>query len=393
MDNIFIIIFVIMNVQKIFQTLKMMMNIYQIFKIIYQINILNNKTNIKYNNNNITYTITTLSNQLNNNTDHNSIIDLTDCGYKLKYEYNISNNSDLIILKLDYYSNELITQKVEYEVYYSFDNNNKTKLNLSICENTKIKIYLPLNISKDDLNKYNSKSNLYNDICYIELNNNGKDKTLSQRQNEFNEKYNSICEDNCEIGEYDEIINKIECICYTKVKLPLISEIKINKNKLKTNFANINNIANFQLLKCSYLLFNKNNIIKNSSYYLALFLFYLNIISIFIFIFHDRLKIKYYINEFNSKNKDKDNNDENKINTIKKNKKFKSRKNCINKENILSINNNQKSKNKLFKKRESININLNISNKITNNCYTYKISNNSDNQLKTKNIKGKKKKE
>jgi hypothetical protein len=50
-------------------------------------------------------------------------------------------------------------------------------LNLSLCENTKIEISIPVNINKADIDKYNPKSNYYNDICSRAMSDNGTDVT------------------------------------------------------------------------------------------------------------------------------------------------------------------------------------------------------------------------
>ena len=60
---------------------------------------------------------------------------------------------------------------------------------------------------------------------------------------------------------------------FVKVILPLISEIKVDRNKLFSNFKDIRNIGNFQILSCIKLFLNEYNIFKNSSYYMLIFQF------------------------------------------------------------------------------------------------------------------------
>ena len=54
--------------------------------------------------------------------------------------------------------------KVEYEVYYPLYNDENIKLNLSYCKNSKIDISIPVKID-EDIEKYNSSSDYYNDEC------------------------------------------------------------------------------------------------------------------------------------------------------------------------------------------------------------------------------------
>ena len=45
--------------------------------------------------------------------------------------------------------------KIEHEVDYPLYNQNLVKLDLSICKNTEMFISIPINISKNDLDKHN----------------------------------------------------------------------------------------------------------------------------------------------------------------------------------------------------------------------------------------------
>ena len=243
------------------------------------------------------YTITTTENQKNNKNKNESIINLGGCEIKLKEKYySIPKNDKLYILKIDALINNI--QKVEYGVYYPFTNNKLTKLDLSVCKDIKIDILIPIDIPKGEINKYNMSSAYYNDICYTLTSEVGTDKTLKDRREEFINNNLSVCEEGCDFTEYDDINKKAICSCFTKIKLPIISEIKVDKDKLISNFKNINNIGNFIMLKCIYLFFDKKNIFNNSSNYIFFILFILSIISLFVVLFYNKTKIKNIINNF-----------------------------------------------------------------------------------------------
>ena len=197
-------------------------------------------------------------------------------------------------------------------------------MNLSICANEKVNIYIPVNISINKIDKFNKSSDMYNDLCYTLTSENGTDKPLKDRQSEFVDNNLSICEEDCTFTEYDIDTKMASCSCPTKIKLPLISEIKIDKKKLASNFKDVKNIGNFNILKCIYLLFKADNILKNSSNYMALILLVLSLISKFVYCFRDKKKIKDYIkinhNQINN-NKDDKSKDTNKALVINKNKK------------------------------------------------------------------------
>ena len=79
------------------------------------------------------------------------------------------------------------------------------------------------------------------------------------------------------------------------------------------------------MLNCLHLLFNKNNILNNSSNYLFLLLFILNTLTVFIFLFYNRIKIKKFIDQFSKVNHNDD--DDNIINISTANKKVKNTRN------------------------------------------------------------------
>ena len=91
--------------------------------------------------------------------------------------------------------------------------------------------------------------------------------------------------------------------------MPLISDIKVDKNKLFSNFKDIRNVGNFKMLSCIRLLFNKSNIFKNVANYMLIILFSLSISSIIAFIFYDKNKIL----ELIEGKKDKIHNNNNKV--------------------------------------------------------------------------------
>ena len=214
---------------------------------------------------------------------------------KIKKYYNIDLNESLLIFKIDKFNEYSLIPIVEYEIY-----NIKSKkiLNISICNNTKIHILYPENIDEKKLYLYNPSSDYYKDICYIDTSEYGTDITLNDRKNEYINQNRSICEVNCDLEGYNKTIKKSICECEIKIKLPLISEIKIDREKLFSNFEDIKNIANFKMMKCIPLLFNKNNLFINSSNYLMIALFILSIISLFWFVFKNKIEIKKIINLF-----------------------------------------------------------------------------------------------
>ena len=118
--------------------------------------------------------------------------------------------------------------KIEYEVYYQLFSEQLIKLNLKYCLNTKIDILIPVSI-KDDIDKYNPSSCYYNDFCTKATSESGTDISLYDRRNLFIENNMSLCEEDCDLTDYDHITEKVKCSCLIKINLPFIDDIKFDK--------------------------------------------------------------------------------------------------------------------------------------------------------------------
>ena len=66
--------------------------------------------------------------------------------------------------KIDVVQEGLQIPKVEFDIYCKLNGSNLIKLNLSICEDSKISLSVPVKIS-GDIDKLNSSGEYYNDIC------------------------------------------------------------------------------------------------------------------------------------------------------------------------------------------------------------------------------------
>ena len=147
-------------------------------------------------------------------------MNLCNCENILKNNYNISYNDLLYILQIISQENENIKiPKIEYEIYYPFYNNNTLiKLDLNLCKNTKIEISIPVTIN-DILDKYNPKSGYYNDICYKTKSESGTDISLKDRRNEFVDNNMTLCEENCDLINYNYTNEKVKCSCDIKINI------------------------------------------------------------------------------------------------------------------------------------------------------------------------------
>ncbi len=254
-------------------------------------NIINNTnitkdTNIVIEGDNVVFQIISSENMEQNINKNVSIIYLGDCADKLKEYYKID---DLLIFKMDLELNNTPPMVLNYEVY---NPNNFTKLNLSLCEGMKIKVYSPYTPSEESLSKllklnesgydlYNPNDSFYQDICSPFTTDNGTDILLSDRKADYFEDI-SLCEDGCTYEGYDYTIHKAKCECNVKEEI----EVKENQNTKKEFFSSFSfdSFSNFKVLKCFKLVFSiigqKNN---KGSYIFIVVIFFCIILNI---IFH-----------------------------------------------------------------------------------------------------------
>ena len=202
---------------------------------------------------NIVFALTTSENQKNKEYKNISKIKLGECENILRNHYNLSDNDSLIIFKIDIYEEKFQIPILLYQIYSP---KIKTNLDLNLCKDTKINIIIPVSIDENCLFKYNPSSDYYNDICYTYTTEMGTDITLKDRRDEFINNNLSLCEENWEFERYNFDEKTVLCKCLVKIKLPFISEIEFDKNKLKEYFNNVNTIMNINIMKCYYLLLN-----------------------------------------------------------------------------------------------------------------------------------------
>ena len=157
--------------------------------------------------------------------------------------------------------------KLQYELYYPLYTDELIKLNLTECKNTNLEISIPVKLT-DDLEKHNSSSNYYNNVCIKTTSESGTDISLKDRKNDFIKKNMTLCEEDCHLIEYNYTTEKAKCSCLIRINMPLIEDIKFDKDKLKKNFININNIANLKVLACYKQVFKLVNLLKNYGFFI-----------------------------------------------------------------------------------------------------------------------------
>ena len=291
--------------------------------------------------NNIIYQITSTYNQNNKEYNNISTINLGECESLLRFHNNISNDTTLLIFKVDIMEEGLLIPIIEYEVYNS---ETKQKLSLDICKDTKINISIPVFIDENDLFKYNISSDYYNDICFPYTSNEKTDIILDDRKKEFNQNNMSLCENNCEYQGYNFTSKRVACECLIKKIFPSLSEITLNKEQLVQKFFDFKKTMNICIIKCYKKVFCKEGIITNIGSYILLTIIISNIILAVAFKFKGYILLKNKINKIMTNLEQKKNKKNVKNNVINQN-------NILNSHQKLKQSNNLK--NKIKTKRDS----------------------------------------
>ena len=138
--------------------------------------------------------------------------------------------------KLDIKQEGMKIQKIDYDIQSKLKGSKLIKLNLTICQNSKIYLTMPIRV-KDGIDILNSSSGYYNSICYTTTSESGTDISLKDRKNEYIKK--TVCQDNCELSNYNYTTQKANCSCNVKQVQTSFDDFNINTTKLLNNIKNI----------------------------------------------------------------------------------------------------------------------------------------------------------
>ena len=222
---------------------------------------------------NYSFHLTTLDKELdviegkNNNTNKFSKIDLGECENILKEKYNLEKNISLLILKLEKLSNKSSERNLQYEIYEPI---NKTKLNLSLCKEVQIDIYVPVVLSENLEGLYNElkdlgydlfdiNSDFYQDICTPYKSTNGTDVLLSDRVDTYYNNEETQCQPNCEFSDYSLDSQYLKCECdIQNSEINFDNNNDIGSKSIYKSFFDVLKFSNYKVIKCYKLAFSLN---------------------------------------------------------------------------------------------------------------------------------------
>jgi len=256
-----------------------------------------------------------------------SVLYLNDCENKLKEKYNLDPDENLYILGIDSPNifNKSPVNVYNYEIF--LENGTQIK-DLSICENASITLSSPIiddklihyeeavHFSSYGYDIYNINDNFYTSYCSpASINNN--DITLDDRFKDFYPSNISLCNDSCTYSYVNLTSKRIFCSCY-----PYKYE-KNESEKRQESYSNyLLSLINYKIIVCYKLLYDIKNYYYNCGFFIG--------VLVLIFCFCESLIfMKFGINLINKKIFDnmpndikyKDNDNDERVDTLKNNNK------------------------------------------------------------------------
>ena len=305
-------------------------------------------------------------------------IDFSNCENILREVNGLNSSNILTTYQIEIINNneKSLINDVEYAVF----NENKERLDLSVCKDEFIIINYQIKLSKINISKinyysnlgidiFNSESQFFNDICYS-YSEGESDMILKDRISVIYQNF-SVCESNCKYNHINLRDNTVSCNCSIK-----IYEFSDNHPpRLDRIVSDSFTDSNLAVIKCYKLVFEFKNKIQNIGFWIFtvlillhfpffVYYFIFNISSIRKYIYIEMRKYHYCLqlvnpikkfNKIKKKSKKKDSQINNKYirnNSLKDNTST----TRINKSNNILFDNNASSINKKINSFSSNNI-------------------------------------
>ena len=265
-------------------------------------------------------------NQLVSNDSRFSNIDLGECEALLKTTYSIDPNLSLIFFKYERVGSIGSERDIQYEVYHPIT---YEKLNLSICEDIKVTLTIPIEIS-DELaemiqniidqgyNPFDLNDKFYREICTPYNSENGTDVLLDDREEYI---YSTIanetqCPSGCSMSSYSLDSKYITCECNandTGIVALDLNHIS-GQNILNSVLSTLKN-SNYKVMRCYNLVFNFKIFCHNYGSIITLIFFVIYVIFMIYYCCKDITPIKVSISKLLFEEQQKENKEINDIMT------------------------------------------------------------------------------
>ena len=234
-------------------------------------------------------------------------IDLGYCETLLKEANNIPADKNLVIVKLGENDDNNRNKNLDIDVYNPITHK---KLNLSICDNTTVDLYVPLNMSQkqsiiyknlvdDGYEPFDLYDKFYRELCTPYTSENGTDVLLDEREefvyttltNETN------CYDNCKYISYSLDNKYMRCECPANETYTTLDVKHISGNNIALSFLSVFKSTNYKVMICYNLVFNFKIFCHNYGSILTLMCFMAYLIFMFYYCGKDISPLKVHISK------------------------------------------------------------------------------------------------
>ena len=222
-------------------------------------------------------------------------VNFSECESILRKHYKMPDSSIMTFFQVELKNNDsksLINQ-VEYQAYY-----NNTFLNLSLCNNTNIKVYYSIkdnsfidfssvaSFQDSGIDIFNINDSFFNDICHP-YSNGEDDLILKDRIKDIYLNY-SLCEQGCTYNEVDLDYMTIACDCQVKDNISTVVS-PLNLDQI------IETPSNFEVIKCFNLVFSWDGKLKNYGFWIFLILVFAYVILLLYYFVKGIKPIRTYV--------------------------------------------------------------------------------------------------
>ena len=193
-------------------------------------------------------------------------IDFSNCENILREKNGLDSSSILTVYQIEITNphEQSLINDVEYAVF----NENKERLDLSVCKDEFIIINYQINNSMINISKINYYSNLginifniedefFNDICYSHSEGES-DVILKDRISDIYENI-SVCESNCKYNNINITENIVSCNCSVKTQADSVVQPPRLDKIIRSSFED----SNLAVMKCYNLVFGFKNKLNN----------------------------------------------------------------------------------------------------------------------------------
>ena len=232
-------------------------------------------------------------------------INFSDCEKILNKNYP-NNNFTVAQINMKNNNKKYIVDQVQYKIY----DNEKNPIELSLCNNKKIRIEYKI-VDKSEINIekvryfrdksidiFNINDSFFNDICYpYSDSDSDSDMILSDRISDIYQNV-TICGSGCTYESFDADKISANCICDIQNEINL----KLDETSLEKSVESAFLDSNFGVIKCYNLVFSLEGKIKNAGFWIFVIIIIFHFPTNIINVINGINPIKSYIkNEMNNK--------------------------------------------------------------------------------------------